>query len=47
MASHAHKHYGADTVFKGKVPEPKPNARKCQGLRQTDGGTNSAGTCFG
>jgi len=22
MASHAHKHYGADTVFKGKVPEP-------------------------
>ena len=31
----------------GSVPEPKPNARKCQGLRQTDGGTNSAGTCFG
>ncbi|HXD17577.1 MAG TPA: biopolymer transporter ExbD [Vicinamibacterales bacterium] len=22
MSSHAHKHYGADTVFKGKVPEP-------------------------
>jgi len=22
MASHAHKHYGADAVFKGKVPEP-------------------------
>ena len=22
MASHAHKHYGADTVFKGSVPEP-------------------------
>jgi len=22
MASHAHKHYGADTVFKGKVLEP-------------------------
>ena len=22
MASHAHKHYGADTVFKGKVPQP-------------------------
>ena len=28
----------------GKVPEPNPNAMKCQGLRQTDGGTNSAGT---
>jgi len=22
MASHAHKHYGADTVFKGTVPQP-------------------------
>jgi biopolymer transport protein ExbD len=22
MASHAHKHYGADTVFKGSVPQP-------------------------
>ena len=22
MASHAHKHYGADKVFKAKVPEP-------------------------
>ena len=22
MASHAHKHYGADTVFKAKMPEP-------------------------
>jgi biopolymer transport protein ExbD len=22
MASHAHKHYGADAVFKGSVPEP-------------------------
>jgi biopolymer transport protein TolR len=22
MASHAHKHYGADAVFKGSVPQP-------------------------
>ena len=22
MSSHAHKHYGADTVFKGTVPQP-------------------------
>ena len=22
MASHAHKHYGADSVFKGNVPDP-------------------------
>ena len=22
MASHAHKHYGADSVFKGSVPQP-------------------------
>ena len=22
MASHAHKHYGADSVFKAKMPEP-------------------------
>ena len=22
MAGHAHKHYGADTVFKGSVPQP-------------------------
>ena len=22
MAAHAHKHYGADTVFKGSVPQP-------------------------
>jgi hypothetical protein len=28
----------------GKVPEPKPKARKCQGLVHTDGGTFSAGT---
>ncbi|VFS73358.1 Uncharacterised protein [Pseudomonas aeruginosa] len=27
----------------GRVPEPKPKARKCQGLRQTDGGTGCAG----
>jgi hypothetical protein len=31
----------------GKVPEPKPKAMKCHGLRQTEGGTNSAGTWLG